>query len=268
MQMPVLCGIFHRRNIIWSTFREVCGAIICIFGHRWTHQVRLHGRSTSTRVNRLSYLGGLFCYLQVCRDVFDAPNDLDQHERRHKHPGGFGCSVCNETFLREQDRVRHCEDVHQVNELFTSVAHSIAEYFRSPAGIRMSSLRKWKNIFQCGFIRGTLWNGTSRGRWIRGLLRVRSRIRGEDSSAVWFSFHETSSVVYTSSLLRQLSQWNGMWTIPRLDVLSLRGNFPYRTYARRALGESFADWNQTWAGTRKYPCNGIRGYRYHADGRD
>lgn len=50
----------------------------------------------------------------MCRDVFDDPTELTQHEQLHKFPGGFACVICNETFLSESDCIRHTEDIHKV----------------------------------------------------------------------------------------------------------------------------------------------------------
>lgn len=54
---------------------------------------------------------------KVCRDVFDNPTELSEHEQLHKYPGGFACAICEETFSNETDRVHHTENVHKVRSI-------------------------------------------------------------------------------------------------------------------------------------------------------
>lgn len=58
--------------------------------------------------------------LQVCRDVFAIDSELKSHESMHKYPGGYACSVCNETFRNDSACIRHEATIHQVRLIFSA----------------------------------------------------------------------------------------------------------------------------------------------------
>lgn len=45
--------------------------------------------------------------------MFKYETGLRKHELRHKPPGGFVCSECNERFITDAERTIHKENIHQ-----------------------------------------------------------------------------------------------------------------------------------------------------------
>lgn len=61
-----------------------------------------------------NYDGKVKFICTVCSQLFQFETGLKKHEQRHRPPGGFVCSVCNERFLTEAERLLHKETVHKI----------------------------------------------------------------------------------------------------------------------------------------------------------
>lgn len=46
--------------------------------------------------------------------MFKYESGLRKHEQRHKSPGGFVCSECDERFITDAERSIHRENCHKV----------------------------------------------------------------------------------------------------------------------------------------------------------
>lgn len=56
----------------------------------------------------------IFCQ-QICDQMFKYESGLRKHEQRHKSPGGFVCSECDERFITDAERSIHRENFHKVD---------------------------------------------------------------------------------------------------------------------------------------------------------
>lgn len=113
------CAAFFSDELLSAVHSESCVARLsaflasdgrikfaCMVGESYLNP--MDRPRTNDKMNLLSS--------KVCRDVFDGQSELSEHEQLHIYPGGFGCTVCNATFMSDRDRVRHTEAVHKVCE--------------------------------------------------------------------------------------------------------------------------------------------------------
>lgn len=77
------------------------------------HQRNSHGAGRESNVF-INYDGKVKFMCTICSQLFQFETGLKKHEQRHRPPGGFVCSVCNERYLTDAERLLHKETVHKI----------------------------------------------------------------------------------------------------------------------------------------------------------
>lgn len=111
--MPVLLCIFQRSG-------QNCGAQsvlrVSFFGNirssRRESEIRLRGKHSAEAEENAS-CNWIFL-LQACFDVFPTRATHREHEKLHKFPGGFPCSICDRIFLNGLECEQHTANDHEV----------------------------------------------------------------------------------------------------------------------------------------------------------
>lgn len=78
------------------------------------HQRSCHSAMALESNVFINYDGKVKFMCSICCQLFQFETGLKKHEQRHRPPGGFVCSVCNEHFLTDAERSLHKETVHKI----------------------------------------------------------------------------------------------------------------------------------------------------------